>query len=329
MINWQRIIQHFSGHLIENPAHLAPSHNINPPANNKNIGMCPLTNIGFISILGADSQKFLQGQLTCDIRDVTQFETKLSGQCNPKGRLHSIFQVIQLNTDNYCLALPMVQLAHVLAVLKKYAIFSKVKIEELPLYSFGVIGDKNDIGKISPKLIDLEINHKFDEIFNEINITYIRLPSHDPAIYRYISIFTSPEPSENIITTYWKTLNQLGFDSIDTLAWHKFNILAELPNIYPEATEKFLPHHLNLPELGAVSFKKGCYTGQEIIARMEYLGNIKKTILCCEFKSNNLPPAIGEALSDQPDLLLIDYVPLFQEQTYLGLFIKTISNTGL
>lgn len=57
--------------------------------------------------------------------------------------------------------------------------------------------------------------------------------------------------------------------------WNYFDIMQNIPNIYPETTEKFLPHELNLQNLNAISFNKGCYTGQEIIARMQYRGKLK------------------------------------------------------
>lgn len=71
--------------------------------------------------------------------------------------------------------------------------------------------------------------------------------------------------------------------------WHYSNIINKIPAIYPETTELFLPHELNLPELGAVSFTKGCYTGQEIIARMHYRGKTKNLLTAAEVKTNQTP----------------------------------------
>jgi len=64
----------------------------------------------------------------------------------------------------------------------------------------------------------------------------------------------------------------------DSFTWKHLDIAANIPNIYPETTEKFLPHELNLHEIGAISFNKGCFTGQEIIARMQYRGKLKTSL---------------------------------------------------
>lgn len=322
MTDWQPLLQKFSGIISDKPTHLAPSaafENSNVDDRNK---ICPLTNICFLSVQGTDAEKFLQGQLTCDIRDVTQQTTRLSGHCNPKGRLHGIFHVIQLETNYYCLALPSVQLMHVMNTLKKYAIFSKVKIDILPLYSFGLVASQSLIAKTHHELLKLSDFEKCD--IPEDEISYIRIPSHDKTLYRFF-VFHYKNRTTEKINHYLQNLNKLGFHFADSISWQALNILALLPNIYPETTEKCLPHYLNLPQLHAVNFKKGCYTGQEIVARMEYLGNIKKTIQSIEFKLNNLsPPSLGEAIfADKPDQILLDYVPILSEDnhaSYLGLF---------
>lgn len=327
MIDWQPILQKFSGTICDNPPHLAPGVSFAESTNDDVNAICPLTNISFLSIQGADAEKFLQGQLTCDIREATQHTTRLSGHCNPKGRLHGIFHVIQLETNHYCLALPDIQLMHVMNTLKKYAIFSKVKIDILPMYSFGLFADQAHINQINEKLINLNDFDKYDIPENEIS--YIKIPSHNQNIYRFFVIIHSKEGVAKKIEHHWQNLISMGFKFASTIFWNKLNILALLPTIYPQTTEKCLPHYLNLPQLQAVNFKKGCYTGQEIVARMEYLGNIKKTIKHDEFDWDNLlPPSIGEALSsDKPEELLLDYVPIQSKNKharFLGLFMTDL-----
>ncbi len=86
--------------------------------------------------------------------------------------------------------------------------------------------------------------------------------------------------------------------------WKLFNIVSNIPTIYPESSEKFLPHDLNLPELGGVSFDKGCYTGQEIIARMQYKAKLKNHLTHTRIQSENTP-VIGE--DNVVDFVQIDY----------------------
>lgn len=326
MTDWQPILEKFSGTISDIPSHLAPCVVFKETVSDNVNKICLLTNISFLSIQGVDAEKFLQGQLTCDIREVTQQAIRLSGHCNPKGRLHGIFYVIQLEANHYCLALPHVQLIHVMNSLKKYAIFSKVKIEISPLYSFGLTISESHINQLHDGLLNLNNFDKHN--VTEHGFSYIKIPSHDKTIYRFLVIF---HPSSNIIekiNTYLQNLNHMGFHFENTVTWHKLNILALLPTIYPETTEKCLPHYLNLPQLNAVNFKKGCYTGQEIVARMEYLGNIKKTIKHVEFEQAHFgTPILGEALSpEKTDEILLDYVPIesVNNSRFLGLFVTDL-----
>lgn len=323
-IDWLSVLQNFSGKFTSIIPHLAPSAVFEKTFTQEDAKVCPLTNIAFLSVQGPDSKKFLQGQLTCDLNQINEKHAGFSGHCTAKGRLIGIFYIIQLSAEQYYLALPVSQIQIVQASLKKYAIFSKVKIEIAEICSFGLVGKKTDFAKIDPIFANTEI--KAFEKYDLEQATYINIPSSDLNFLRFIVLLPASESSVEHITHYWKNIHQLGFKNIGMVEWHKLNILALLPTVYPETTEKCLPHTLNLPKLGAVSFKKGCYTGQEIVARMEYLGNLKKTICYSEF---NWPlgsmPVIGESLSEnKPDHILLDYVPLEAEGSYLGLFVTDI-----
>ncbi len=327
MTDWLPILQKFSGILNQEPSHLVPCVSFSEKKPQKNNLICPLTNISYLSVEGVDAEKFLQGQLTCDLREISTNTIKLSGHCNPKGRLHGVFYTIQNNINHYFLAMPSVQLEHIQASLKKYAIFSKIKIKPVALYSFGIIAEQSSLEQIDSTLTNIKIFDKYDQ--EKTHTSFIKLPCHDENLFRFFIILNPNQATteHEQVADFWHNLTLLGFNAIGTCDWHKFNILSLLPSIYPETTEKCLPHTLNLPQLGAVSFKKGCYTGQEIVARMEYLGNLKKTITYQEFQSSTPPPPLGESITDKSDHLLLDYVPLNTSEksnTYLGLFITDI-----
>jgi len=78
-----------------------------------------------------------------------------------------------------------------------------------------------------------------------------------------------------------------------TMSWKQLNIQERIASIYPETSGKFLPHDIHLHELGAISFNKGCFTGQEIIARMHYRGKLKKRLYLATIESN-VSPQLGE-----------------------------------
>jgi folate-binding protein YgfZ len=180
-----------------------------------------LSYLSLIRIHGPDAEKFLQGQLTCDIHKLTPQQNILGAYCNYKGRVIAIFRLF-LRNNNYYLLLPKSILENTFSTFKKYAMFSKVTLDIVD--DFRVISD--------------------DPLFNSSN-----------------------------------HLN-------DETQWRLFNIQQGIPTIYPQTNEMFTPHMLNLPELGAVSFNKGCYLGQEVIARTEYLGKSKRQMFQKEIISN-------------------------------------------
>lgn len=181
----------------------------------------PLSDRGFIQISGETAEKFLQGQLTNDVHLVKQQPTCLTAHCNPKGRI--IFTGwLFYDEGHYLLAMPENQVPTAIAALQKYAVFSKVTVED--------------------------------------------------------------------VTPFIKsTLNTIE----DPHAWKLKNIEAGVAEIYPETREQFTPHELNYPALNAVSFDKGCYIGQEIIARMHYLGKLKTQLIHAQGTFTN-PPTRGE-----------------------------------
>lgn len=186
-----------------------------------------------IVVSGPDAEKFLQGQLTCDVRQVTA-EPSLAAHCNAKGRVMSLFR-IQRKDDTFQLLVPEDMVESTYTQLKKYAVFSKVKLDILN-----------------------------DEIV-------------DPA-------------------------------------WHLRDIKAGIPRLYPQTIGEFLPHDINLVKLGAVSFAKGCYTGQEIIARMQNRGKLKKYLALVEFDSKiTLIP--GQKLTNQEQV--VDVITENQQQLVL------------
>jgi folate-binding protein YgfZ len=195
-----------------------------------------LNDLGAIMIDSPKAEAFLQGQLTCDVKALANGDSTLAAHCNAKGRVVSLFTLFKRN-DIYYLIMPLDVIDIALANLNKYAIFSKITPIIAPLKIYGILG------KPEVELDDL-----------------IRIP--DAHLERYYLI---------------------DFNAVDRAVarsaeadWHSLDIAAGIPRLYKNTIEEFLPHALNLPALGAVSFNKGCYTGQEIIARLEYRGQLKQ-----------------------------------------------------
>lgn len=197
-----------------------------------------LNSFGLLKISGPDAKKFLQGQLTCHLDDVDAKGSQLSALCQPQGRVIALFYIFK-DADDYYLLLPQSMLAMTQTALKKYAVFFKTTLTDAS-DNFILIGVKSDATLDSTHAISIPISEG-----------------------RAISV--RPITAGNLVET--ATLSELD--------WHLANIFAGIPTIYPETSGKFLPHDLNLHLLNAISFNKGCYTGQEIIARMQYRGKLK------------------------------------------------------
>jgi folate-binding protein YgfZ len=248
---------------------------------------------GFITVTGKDAEHFLQGQLTSDIRQITPTTHGLSAYCNLKGRIRALFKLF-FYQEHYYLQCPLSILNNTLNTLQKYARFSKVELFNA--------SSKWDLIGISIQPIDLSTTNDTlltyiaeQNIFKDIlycssqkkplsSSKLMTLPEglwvlSLPDRYARFTVIGPPHAIEALRQNLKnKAINDINniYATGDFEAWKFLEIKAGIPEIWPQTVEKFLPHSLNLPALGAVSFNKGCYCGQEIIARMEYRANLKR-----------------------------------------------------
>lgn len=197
---------------------------------------------------GEKAQTFLQGQLTCDMRELTTHGAHtFAAVCDHKGRMLANFWVINWHND-FLLLLPKRLSDTVENHLKKYAVFSKVNITHLNDYFIAEINDEGDKNNAT---------------------VFISLPSKN----RYLIIAeNNPFPSMTVNT--------------DETLWKKNNIRDRLCILYPETSLRFTPQMIELEKLGGVSFTKGCYVGQEIVARTQYLGTLKRHLHYLKIQSD-------------------------------------------
>lgn len=237
-----------------------------------------LSHRGLIRARGADAAKFLQGQFTNDITRVDLAHSQLSGYCNSKGRLIALLRVFQRG-DCFYLQLPHPLVATALARLKKYILMSKVTLEDASdeLVGVGLAGPRSEevlrqVAGAMPRGID--------EVTQCGEITVIRLPGIQPR-------FSLHGPVEAMEKT-WSALDaQAAPAGADV--WTRLDILAGIPDIHPSTAEEFIPQTVNLELLGAISFDKGCYAGQEIIARLHYRGSVKRRMFIGHSAAETLP----------------------------------------
>lgn len=205
-----------------------------------------LSQLGCIKITGADTDKFLQGQLTIAPNDITQDKLSMGAVCNPQGRCIALFWATRINED-ILFVLPQSTIETTLSHLTKYAVFFKTELLDATM-EYPILGSSAQ---------------PTDEKLEPIVETLAHFQLYQSQCY--ISI------CQQIPT------NTADANEIEQLQsqWFYDLALAGIPWLETDSQGEFLPHNLNLPELNAVDFKKGCFTGQEVIARMQYKGKLK------------------------------------------------------
>lgn len=240
-----------------------------------------LSHLAVIQISGADCQSFLQGQLTCDVNELKENCFALGAYCNLKGRVLSTFYIVK-SQNNYYLFLPKSMLEKVLKVLSKYAAFSQVEVTDASdeflltgLFIKNLDDDKNLLGHCAHFKETHPADFELDNIWQ-----------------RVICLV-----AKNNIQSFWNTISKT-LTLASHPAWQYLDVMAKIPMIELATTKEYTPHALNLPSLGAVSFTKGCYRGQEIVARMEYLGKSKQQLLRANCKADAAPQPGDEIFID-------------------------------
>lgn len=238
--------------------------------------LCALTDLITLEISGPDTAQFLQGQVTCDVNKLNAETATYGVQCNPKGRVIFSFLATRPTADSILLRIPASMETIARQSLGKYIVFSKAEI--LPTSATVVIsltGDK--AGDIIEKVFSTTLTNKMAVKATEV-ATVIK---HDNNRFE---CWLNPLNAE----ATWRALIQLT-EFQPSRYWHHAEIAAGIPTIYPSTSEEFVPQTINLVEVGAVSFEKGCYTGQEVVARMQYLGKQKRHARIAHINTNKTP----------------------------------------
>ncbi len=251
----------------------------------------PLTTLGTLSFHGVDAKQFLQGQITSNVNDITPQQSGLSAHCNLKGRMQSLFRIFQIETppaSTYHLCMPTEIIDSALLDFKKYALFSKVTIESaqhiVGLGLYGPTADARLYEHIPQTKTLLKPYDCLTQIIGGATYTICRLPGQHP---RY-DIWAKPEDMSNL----WLRLITHCKPVLPT-SWELLEIQSGIPTIYQKTIGEILPHHANLSILNGISYTKGCYLGQEIIARMQYKGKIKKHLYRAFIQDSKEKPTPG------------------------------------
>lgn len=227
--------------------------------NSGEAGLIALQAHSVLEITGTDAETFLQGQFCNDLTEVSSQHAQLSGYCTPKGRLLALFTL--LATENGYLMIVDTPLRD--SLVKRLQMFVmradvSITLREEMLCSGVISTDEHRAELGIPSLAVMGVQHTATE-------TWLRISDSQ---YLYIA-------SEQQQLALWD--KDVPHGSIES--WRLQHIQSGFPTLSEATVEQFVPQMVNLQQVGGLSFKKGCYPGQEIVARMQYLGKLKRQML--------------------------------------------------
>lgn len=300
---WHALLTTQNAHIIEsNPTQFAYIEHFGKPvdelqavhaqAGNKQDIITDLSHLGLLEVSGEDAKAFLQGQVTNDVTQLTGSSSQFAGYCTPKGRLLALFQVFA-HKDHLHLQFNRALLEPVAKRLKMYVMRSKVAIKDVSdeIIRIGVAGTGveaklNVFFAQDPQFTTLP--QRANSLIDLSNAVILRLAGELP---RY-EVFTSLEQA----TALWSAFTNEETVAVGKPAWDYLEINAGIPDVTPATQEAFVPQMINLDALNGINFKKGCYTGQEIVARTHYLGKVKRRTLIANIYST-VAPQVGDLLT--------------------------------
>ena len=253
-------------------------------------GATPLTHLGVIGARGGDSAKFLQGQLTNDVTSLGAANACLAGFCSAKGRLQASFVVASAAADEFTLVCAASVLPATLKRLSMFVLRAQCKLRdataEAPLC--GLVGDT-----AAAQIGDLPVWGRREST----DVVTIRLPDVG-GVPRCVVIGPSAEQ-----VAAWPSV------SLDLWRW--LEVQSGVPMIEAATVEQFVPQMLNYEIVGGIDFQKGCYPGQEIVARSQYRGTIKRRMFLFDVDAAALPgqEVFHSADAAQPAGMVVNAAP--------------------
>ena len=246
-----------------------------------------LSHFGLIRATGEDADKFLQGQFTNDVREVDENRFQMNSHCTPKGRMLANFLVLR-HAEGLLLQMPLETHELLMKQLPKFILMSKVRIEDATdsLVCMGVAGPAAEtvMGRHIKALPD-----EPGTLVREGGVTLMRMPGEMPRFELLGDV--------EAVIEWWKALSPEATVTASDY-WSLLDIRAGIPTIYRSTSETFIPQMTNMQLIDGVSFIKGCYTGQEVVARMRYLGKLKRRMYLASADTNSCPKPGDELFSD-------------------------------
>ncbi|WP_428034374.1 YgfZ/GcvT domain-containing protein [Amphritea sp.] len=247
------------------------------------VTITPLTHLGLFDVIGPDAEKFLQGQLSCDVKKVSAGKSLLGSHCNIKGSMVSLSRLMPV-AGGFWLRTERSILDTAMANLKKYMIFSKAQSQDRSdeIVGLGISGAQAS-ALLSAQ--GLSIPAANDDTTPAKGGVLIRVPGDRFELWL-------PATEAGPLLTSLLTAASL----TDTDSWKLAEIRSGIPSLQTETLETFIPQMTNLQVFEGVSFSKGCYTGQEVVTRLQHRGKLNRPMYRLAFTADQAPAA-GTAIN--------------------------------
>ncbi len=283
--------------------------------------LCDLSHFGLIAVRGEDALQFLHRQLSSDVTQVSETHSQLSSYCSPRGRMLACFRVFRRN-DAIFLRLPAVMLEPMLKRLRLYVLRARASLEDAEnvLIRCGYSGPhaKAELRQALGACPD-----HVDACVRAHDITVIHVPGPQSRFELYGNLTAMQD--------LWSALN-VRAAPVGASPWALLDILSGIPNILPATSDRFVPQMVNLHLLGGVSFTKGCYPGQEVVARMHYLSKLKRRMYRIHLADDRVPEPGDEIFAagkngTEPVGIVVDAQP-YSDDGVEALAVLRLDNTG-
>ena len=292
-------------------------------ASEESLQVVDLSGLSVVEVRGEEASIFLQGQFCNDLAQVTSTHAQITGYCTPKGRLLALPTIVGFDSG-FRLLVPQSVKEAFIKRLSMFVMRSKVTIEELSnVRCLGVIADDSDSGEALQSLLGAVPVAPFDSS-TAGNVQVIRW--HDDLSTKQRSRFLVIA-DDAAATKLWNQVAEAGRSGQS--AWRLADISAGVPSITGGVVESFVPQMMNLQLIDGLSFTKGCYPGQEIVARMQYLGKLKRHMrpfkLLLGDTAIATAPVAGAKLScgsDQEAGVIVDAAQMGNEAIYILAVVK-------
>ena len=265
--------------------------------------MAPLTGYGLIEATGDDAATFLHNQLTNDVEKLDTTTVRLAGYCTPKGRLLATF-LLWKTAEAIFLQVPRTVQPALQKRLQMFVMRAKAKLTDSGdrLVQLGLSGNAANevLMQWFPTLPSVAYSRVDSDAGSLLRVADVPAQGATPAVPRHVWI----APAETLQAA-WPALRAAVAPAGES-TWQLGDIRAAVPTITLATQDKFVPQMINFEAVGGVNFQKGCYPGQEIVARSQYLGKLKRRMLPATIaghkdRCGDVAPGMEVFSEDDPD----------------------------